>query len=451
MTDKENNIEELLVKALIRESGSKLQESITNKLSNMEEEMNDSISKISDKLRTKMAVLENQFKEIPKTINIGTVEKPSNKLVHSAFDTIIKVLNSSKRINKNIMLVGPCASGKSSLCEDVASYYKLDFYPMSVGLQTTKSDLLGFINAKGDYVTSPVRQAFENGGVLLLDEFDATHAGTVTILNGMLANDICAFPDKIVRKHKDFICIVACNTYGRGATLEFTGRNRLDTATLDRFICIQVNYDESLEKKLTNNDGWFRIIKNIRRNIDKHGLKVAVSPRASMQGADLLDAGFDINDVLEMVVYKGSSDEVKSKLMQGVDVGLVLKKEQKKVEKGAVADVSTPIEVNINFDTKKYSLTNIVENTSIVENMDWEGKFNIYMSSSSEWISSLTDTSLYLNYGKDNSFTKDNFLAENISKLIRELTDYSDTCISDLQQVKLTIIYQDVEYHFTLG
>ena len=102
MTDKENNIEGLLVKALIKESGSKLQESITNKLSSMEEEMNDSISKISDKLRTKIAVLESQFKEVPKTINIGTVEKPNNKLVHSAFDTIIKVLNSSKRINKNI-------------------------------------------------------------------------------------------------------------------------------------------------------------------------------------------------------------------------------------------------------------------------------------------------------------------------------------------------------------
>lgn len=166
------------------------------------------------------------------------MQKPNNKAVHKDFYKVLKVLESTKRIQKNIMLVGPTGSGKTVLCDNIAEALKLKFYPMSVGLQTTKSDLLGYMNANGIYVSTPIREAFENGGVLLLDEFDSTNANTVTILNSMLANSICSFPDKIVSKNDNFICMIACNTYGRGGSIEYIGRNRLDTATLDRFVTI---------------------------------------------------------------------------------------------------------------------------------------------------------------------------------------------------------------------
>ena len=276
--------------------------------------------------------LQNAIKEcyeiigaVPTVINTGTIAKPKKQLCHSQFKTITKILQSAKRKEKNIMIVGGAGSGKTHLVSMIAEAMKLKFYPMSVGLQTTKSDLLGFIDAHGNYHTTPIREAFEKGGVLLLDEFDASHAGVATILNSLLANGHCSFPDGIITKHKDFICICACNTYGHGGTTDYVGRNRLDGATLDRFITVNVDYDKKLEKSLTQNDNWYDIISKIRTNIEKTGTKLIVSPRASMDGADLLDIGFSVKDVLDMVVFKGASKDIKTKLLKGIDITSISK------------------------------------------------------------------------------------------------------------------------------
>lgn len=290
-----------------------------------EEEIDKIKAKVNDDLLEMKSDAEKLKKELdviledcPTVVNLGTVEKPAKELTHTAFDKITKILSSAKRKEKNIMLVGGAGGGKTHLVSQIAKALKLPFYPMSVGMQTTKSDLLGFINATGAYVPSCIRKAYEDGGVLLLDEFDAAHAGVVTILNSLLANGHCSFPDKIINKHKDFICICACNTYGNGANLDYIGRNRLDGATLDRFIIVDVDYDEKLEKKLTNNKGWYSIVKKIRKNAEKNGIKIIISPRACMDGADLLDAGFKLNEVIDMTILKGNSEDIRKKLMAGI-------------------------------------------------------------------------------------------------------------------------------------
>lgn len=45
---------------------------------------------------------------------------------------------------------------------------------------------------------------------------------------------------QMIKQHENFICMVACNTYGTGGDLNYIGRNRLDVATLDRFIVLEV-------------------------------------------------------------------------------------------------------------------------------------------------------------------------------------------------------------------
>ena len=265
MATDNKKLNELIAETIMNDTAGQLKEIVAEKINDIEKEANKKIDKFTKEINSKMEDLEQRVKEVPISFNFNNKKiDDGDRLVHSAFETVMKVLESAKRINKNVMLVGGAGSGKSSLCKDVADALELDFYPMSVGIQTTKSDLLGFINAKGDYVTSPIRQAFENGGVLLLDEFDATHAGVVTILNSLLANDVCSFPDKIVHKNEKFICIVACNTYGRGGSIEYIGRNKLDSATLDRFVVVNVDYDDRLEGLLTRNETWVNIIRKMR-------------------------------------------------------------------------------------------------------------------------------------------------------------------------------------------
>ena len=282
--------------------------------------VNNAVAQLEQKLKSVNELLNGTPTIIRLNKSNEDIDTSELKEVHACFDTITKVLLSAKRKEKNIMLVGPAGSGKSYMAGVVAQAMNLPFHPMSVGIQTTKSDLLGFINAMGTYVASPVREAFENGGVLLLDEFDAANAGVVTILNGLLANEIVSFPDKTVRKHANFICICACNTYGRGANVEYVGRNRLDAATLDRFIVIRMDYDNILEAKLVQKDKWMKIINKMRKNAQENGIKFIISPRASMDGADLLEAGFDIHDVLDMVVFKGAEENIQKTLLAGIEL-----------------------------------------------------------------------------------------------------------------------------------
>lgn len=435
------DLNEMLAETLINNTANKLHEIIADKVTSIQSELESKINKIEKDCNSKVDKLECYVSGKPLSVNLGTVQEPKHKVVHKSFDTIIRVLQSCKRINKNIMLVGEAGGGKSSLCADVASALRLQFYPMSVGLQTTKSDLMGFISATGEYMTTPLRQAFENGGVLLLDEFDATHAGVVTILNSMLANDICSFPDKIVNKHKNFVCIVACNTYCKGGSLEYIGRNRLDSATLDRFITVNVNYDEKLEDTLTYNSDWLKVVRQMRDNIKNAGLKVVISPRASMQGADLLDAGFNIDEVLDMVIYKGVSDDIKTKIVKDINFNIFNKK-TKESTKSKTGNAGEPMKVEINFNTLNYSVSNIISDTSIIKRTDWKGEYSIYFSTTNGYDAKLDDKGLYLNYGKNK--LKEAKI-DNIDKFVRELNTYNDTIDTEFQPIEFTIIWGEQE------
>ena len=220
----------------------------------------------------------------------------------------------------NTMLVGPAGSGKTSAGHAVASALRLAYRALSVGPQTSKSDLLGYMDATGTYRGTAVREMYENGGILLLDELDAGNAGVLTQLNALLANGEMTFPDMTVRKHKDFICIAAANTYGQGASREYVGRNQLDAATLDRFFVLEWTYDESFEAALLGLrvsrdyvtlrasghtiESWYRRVTSVRKSVETCKIRHMVSPRASFYGAKLLDV-MPVELLEEGLIWKG--------------------------------------------------------------------------------------------------------------------------------------------------
>src|SRR5690625_241719 len=242
-------------------------------------------------------------------------KKRETERQHKGFDTLLKLCS----LRKNVMLVGPAASGKTTVAENVAKVLDLPFHPMSIGLQTSKGDLMGVKFADGSYQPSPLRKAYEHGGVVLLDEFDAGHAGVNTIINAATANAVCGFPDGTVKRHKDFICIVAMNTWGWGANDQYVGRNKLDAATLDRFLKLPWEYDEDLEREIAGNREWTDRVQALRRAAGKVQAKVLISPRASINGADLLAAGFDWDEVENMTIWNGVDRATKEKVLSNVE------------------------------------------------------------------------------------------------------------------------------------
>jgi MoxR-like ATPase len=210
-------------------------------------------------------------------------------------------------------LVGPAGSGKTTLMEQVATVLGRKFYVES--RVTSEFKLIGFIDAAGHVVRTQFREAFEHGGVFGLDEVDASDADALTSFNSALANRMCAFPDKLVEAHPDFLAIAAGNTFGRGADRQYVGRNQLDAATLDRFAIMEVDYDEMLELELSGDPEWARYVQKVRHAIEAEKVRHIVSPRASIGGAKLLAAGMERAKVEEAVIWKGLDIPSRTRVM----------------------------------------------------------------------------------------------------------------------------------------
>lgn len=247
---------------------------------------------------------------------IVKLEKPNGEIeIISGAHKCMSVLLRRVRIKQNCLIVGPAGSGKTHAAHMVAEALGLKFYPMSVGPQTSKSDLIGYVDAHGKLVRTVLREAYEYGGLFLLDEVDAGNPGVLTVLNALLANSVCSFPDGVIEKHPDFRCIAAGNTYGQGANRQYVGRQQLDAATLDRFVGIDWDYDESLESKLgASQPDWVLYVWSLRKAADKLGIKRVFGTRRIQQGTALLDDGEKLDDVKNDTVFFGCPAEDRKKL-----------------------------------------------------------------------------------------------------------------------------------------
>ena len=229
-------------------------------------------------------------------------------LRHKVFADIMECLN----VRENVYLVGGAGSGKTTVAAQAAEALGLPFY--STGAVGMPYQLLGFINASGEYVPTDLFKAYTQGGVFLKDEMDASSAQALLAFNAITANDQAAFPCGTVKRHKDFVVIAAANTFGNGADAQYVGRAQLDAATLDRFAFIRMDYDEELELAMSPCQEWTRYVQAVRAKVTEHKMRYVISPRASIRGGKLILQGMDAKRVAELVVFKSMTDADLSKL-----------------------------------------------------------------------------------------------------------------------------------------
>ena len=147
------------------------------------------------------------------------------------------------------LLEGPAGSGKTTTAKAVAEELELKFYSMSMTKQTSLSHIIGFKSVTGDYISTQFREALEFGGMMLLDELDAADPNTLLCLN-TIENGYMSFPDKIIDVHPDFVIVATANPSNQGSI--YTGRSKLDFATKDRFMPVDMPLDHALEQMLTD-------------------------------------------------------------------------------------------------------------------------------------------------------------------------------------------------------
>jgi len=148
-----------------------------------------------------------------------------------------------------VMLEGEAGSGKTTMLMQIAKDLGLKFYSITGTQQTSVANLLGFRSVTGTYIGTQLREAYEHGGLFLLDEFDGMNPNTILALNS-IENGFLAFPDKVLEAHPNFIMCATVNPANQHAA--FTGRSKQDAAAMDRFMDVNINRDSDLELELTS-------------------------------------------------------------------------------------------------------------------------------------------------------------------------------------------------------
>ena len=263
----------------------------------------------SEKKKIEKKIIDHAMNEIkmPKKIEITlpVSKKKVERIQHKQFDSLLKVVQSGVPS----LLVGMPGTGKTSSAEMVAGALGIDFHSISVGIQTTKSDILGFTDAGGTYQATGFRKAFEDGGVFLMDEIDAGNPNVLIIINSAISNGFCNFPDGMIHAHPKFRFIATANTFGTGADAKFIGRNQLDEATLDRFIVLPFEIDEVLENAIVENKEWLEKVRTLRKDVEYSGRDILVTPRVSIYGSQLIASGFNHLEAAQMTILKGKDED----------------------------------------------------------------------------------------------------------------------------------------------
>lgn len=210
-------------------------------------------------------------------------------------------------------LYGPAGTGKSVSAQHLAAYYGLPYYQVS-SVTDIYSQVTGFIAANSEYVPTDFYRAWTGGGVLLLDEMDASAQEALVAINNALSSGIASFPEGTVKKHPDCYIIAAGNTIGRGADTQYTGRNALDASTLDRFLFFRVGYERGIEMRITNdNSELVEFAHEYRKALKKCGIEGLFTYRALSAITWAEGKGWSLPEALESALLKGmEADDIRT-------------------------------------------------------------------------------------------------------------------------------------------
>lgn len=230
-------------------------------------------------------------------------DKPIKKLATRASSALPRLIINAK-LGLYSMMVGPAGCGKTTAAHQLAEALGLQFGSVCLTAGASETWLFGRQTPTG-FVEGSFSKIYREGGVFLADEMDAADANLLLSINTALSHSIMLNPmnGETIPKHKEFIFVGAANTNGKGSTHLYTGRSRLDAATLDRMVIIGVDYDEELEKDLCKHTGLRNSLKEIRANLKKSGFDEFISTRAFASCFKQHEAGVPTKEIMSSLIY----------------------------------------------------------------------------------------------------------------------------------------------------
>lgn len=249
------------------------------------------------------------------TLNELPLVKTGVHYFHDKFEQVLTQI----QLDEPVMLVGPAGSGKNHAASQVAEGLGLKMYYTNNASNEFK--LTGFIDAGGTYHETEFYRAFKNGGLFFLDEIDNSDPSALIVINSALANGYMAFPNETIKRHPDFRCIAAANTWGKGSNLQYVGRNILDGATLDRFDMVFFDYDRRLEQALYPSEDLLEFMWSLRNSVNECRISHIVSTRGIGKCYKKERYGMEIDTILRTNVVRGlSQDDMNTAIGAMVDI-----------------------------------------------------------------------------------------------------------------------------------
>lgn len=223
-------------------------------------------------------------------------------LSHPKYEAVIKTL----LLTKKAMLVGPAGTGKTYMVEDASKKLNLPFYKYSCSRDSSVHDLLGYKQPRSEeYLETTFLKAYENGGIFLVDEYDAMSGDMALFFNGVADNSkFISIPHRddnpTAKKHKDFYLVMCGNTWGKGST-DYSGRDFQDLALMDRFRFSRhhIGYHLELEKSFAGTENY-SLVTNLRNELEKRDSYLSTRNVEDM--CILLNSGENKKDIVEMIL-----------------------------------------------------------------------------------------------------------------------------------------------------
>ena len=227
---------------------------------------------------------------------IRDVEGP----IHPNFPLLLKMAQArdADGHHVNIFLSGEASFGKTTACKQLAKALERKWY--FNGAISMPHEMLGFIDAAGNYHRTPFRDAYEHGGIYTFDEVDRSDPVALLAVNPHLANGVATFPDGQIKRHKDCLIVCTANTWGNGANADYCGATKLDAAFMSRFPArLSWNIDKTFEMSIAGNETWAQRVQAARANAQTAGLKVMIDVRMTLAGAALIASGLSEQEAAE--------------------------------------------------------------------------------------------------------------------------------------------------------
>ena len=229
---------------------------------------------------------------------------------------------------ENILLVGPKATGKNVLAENLSAVFRRPEWNVSFYLNTDAASLIGadtFKDGKVSFRQGPIYKCAAQGGFGILDEINMAKNESLAVLHATLD-----FRRIIDVPGYDRIELSPCTRFIATMNYGYAGTRELNEALASRFMVINMPIiaEENLVKllksqfpALKDDFAWqlAGLFEDIRKKCDSSEISTkSLDLRGLMSAVSLVQNGLSMGQALELGIINKSFDDFERQLVADI-------------------------------------------------------------------------------------------------------------------------------------